>query len=72
VSPRYTCAVCGTRLFIDVTRIGLRGLNGALWPDFEASFHMQCKFAVNPVVDDLPHYAGRPPQFGGTDERVPW
>lgn len=71
-SPRYTCGVCGTRLFIDVPGRDIRGVNGWLWAGFEASFHMQCKFAVRPVVDALPHYAGRPPQFGGSDERVAW
>src|ERR1700761_7529164 len=39
-SPRYTCGVCGTRLFIDVLGKNLRGINGWLWPGLEASFHM--------------------------------
>jgi len=73
-SPRYTCPACGTRLFIDVLGRGLRGVNGYLLPPggFNAAYHMQCQFAVNPVRDELPHYRGRAPQFGGPDERVDW
>lgn len=73
-SPRFTCRECGTRLFIDALRVGLRGVNGYLLPpgEFEPTFHMQCQFAVRPVVDDLPHYKSRPARFGGTDEVVDW
>jgi hypothetical protein len=73
-SPRYTCRDCGTRLFIDVLPLKLRGVNGWLLPPgkFRAAFHMQCKFAVRPVKDDLPHYASRPARFGGSDEVVDW
>ena len=73
-SPRYTCGLCGTRLFIDVLPLKLRGVNGTLLAAeaFRPSFHMQCKFAVLPVVDDLPHYASRPARFGGSDELVGW
>jgi hypothetical protein len=62
-SPRFTCAACGTRLFIDVVARGLRGVNGYLLPSggFNPSFHMQCQFAVRPVVDGLPHYRARAP-----------
>jgi hypothetical protein len=73
-NPRVTCATCGTRLFIDVLALGLRGVNGTLLPPgaFTPTFHMQCKFAVRPVLDDLPHYRGRPARFGGDDEIVKW
>lgn len=73
-NPRVTCAVCGTRLFIDVLALGLRGVNGTLLPGghFKPSFHMQCRYAVRTIKDDLPHYAGRPAQFGGSDEEVNW
>jgi hypothetical protein len=33
---------------------------------------MNCKFAVTPVLDDLPHYAALAPQFGGPEEKVDW
>jgi hypothetical protein len=71
-NPRVTCATCGTRLFIDVLAIHLRGVNGTLLPKdgFRASFHMHCQEALAPVRDGLPHYKARPPQFGGSDETV--
>jgi hypothetical protein len=72
--PRVTCSTCGTRLFIDVLSLGLRGVNGYLLPagDFNAQFHMQCQFAVRPVKDELPHFKSRPARFGGSDEKVDW
>lgn len=73
-NPRFFCGDCGTRLFIDVLALKLRGLNGCVLPDgaFQAQFHMHCRFAVRPVEDDLPHYESRPPQFGGSDQQVDW
>jgi hypothetical protein len=73
-NPRATCPTCGARLFIDVLSLGLRGVNGYLMPqgEFNATFHVQCQFAVNPVADALPHYKSRPARFGGTDETVDW
>jgi hypothetical protein len=73
-NPRFTCTACGTRLFIDVVAIGLRGVNGYLLPagQFDATFHMHCQFAVRPIKDALPHYKSRPAIFGGTDEKVNW
>jgi hypothetical protein len=73
-NPRVTCNTCGTRLFIDVLSLGLRGVNGTLLPpgEFKAAFHMNCRFAVLPVKDDLPHFKSRPARFGGTDETVYW
>jgi hypothetical protein len=73
-NPRVTCPTCGTRLFIDVVARGLRGLNGYLLPvdAFRPAYHMHCQFAVRPVLDDLPHYKSRSPQFEGPDETVDW
>ncbi len=73
-NPRVTCSACGTRLFIDVLALGLRGVNGYLLPpgSFSPAFHMNCQFAVRPLLDGLPHFKGRPPQFGGSNERVDW
>jgi hypothetical protein len=73
-SPRFTCGACGTRLFIDVIPLKLRGVNGTLLPkgEFRPTFHMQCQFAVLPMKDDLPHYKSRPARFGGSDETVDW
>jgi hypothetical protein len=73
-NPRFTCPECGTRLFIDVVGRDLRGVNGYLLPpgEFQPAFHVQCQFAVRPIVDDLPHYKGMPVRFGGSDEMVAW
>jgi hypothetical protein len=73
-NPRVTCTTCGTRLFIDVLSFGLRGVNGYLLPpgEFNAVFHVQCKFAVRPIKDDLPHFKSMPARFRGSDETVDW
>jgi len=73
-NPRFLCPTCGTRLFIDVLARGLRGVSGSLLPpeQFRPSYHMQCQFAVRPVLDDLPHYKSRAPQFGGPDDTMDW
>jgi hypothetical protein len=73
-NPRVTCPECGTRLFIDVLSRGLRGVNGYLLPaaQFEPKFHVQCRFAVLPIRDALPHFKGMPAQFGGSDDKVDW
>jgi hypothetical protein len=73
-NPRLFCRVCGTRLFIEVARLNLRGVNGCLLPDgaFRPQFHMHCRFAVRPVRDDLAHYRARAPQFGGPEELADW
>jgi hypothetical protein len=73
-NPRFTCRECGTRLFIDVEAKRLRGVNGFLLPpgEFQPAFHVQCQFAVRPIVDDLTHYKAMPKLFGGSDETVGW
>ncbi len=73
-NPRVACPACGTRLFVDVLAFGLRGVNGYVLPseEFRPTFHMHCRFAVRPVRDELPHYAGLPARFGGSDETVDW
>ena len=72
--PRWRCEECGTRLIAEVEPIGMRAVNGFLLPEgaFNPQFHIQCRFAVRPVRDDLPHYAGLPPVFGGADEQLAW
>ncbi len=71
-TPRASCVRCGTRLYAEPPIPGLRSVMAALLPEFAPQFHMQCRFARVRVADDLPHYAGLPPQFGGADERVAW
>lgn len=71
---RNRCAACGTRMFADVPALGQRGVNGLLLPRglFTPAFHVQCRYAVLPVKDDLPHFEGLPARFGGSDETVDW
>jgi hypothetical protein len=73
-NPRHFCARCGGRLFIEVARLGLRGVNAFRLPPgaFRPQFHVNCRFAVLPVHDGLPHFARMPPAFGGSDEKVDW
>ena len=72
--PRSRCAGCGTHLFAQVPSLGVCAVSANLLPvgEFRPQFHQQCRYAVLPVQDDLPHFASFPPQFGGTDERVEW
>lgn len=73
-NQRFFCPTCGTKLFIDIPSVGLRGLNGHLLPAgaFEPQFHMHCSYAVLPVRDGLPHYKSWPPRFLGSGEVVAW
>ncbi|HEY2515221.1 MAG TPA: GFA family protein [Polyangiaceae bacterium] len=73
-NPRHYCAACGGRLFIEVVARNLFGVNGFLFSSdaFRPQFHVNCRFAVLPVKDGLPHYAGMPSAFGGSDDRVDW
>jgi hypothetical protein len=73
-NPRVTCSESGTRMFIEVEARRLRGVNGFLLPPgkFQPAFHVQCQFAVRPIVDDLPHYNAMPRHFDRSDETVGW
>lgn len=73
-TPRMRCAACGTHLFSEIASVGLRSVNGFLLPEgkFRPQFHIQCQYAILPVVDDLPHYKGFPASFGGAEEFVAW
>jgi hypothetical protein len=72
--PRIFCAACGTLLFGEVTELGLRGVNASLLlkQDFTPRFHQQCCFADVPIGDDLPHFAGLPAMWGGSDQQIGW
>jgi hypothetical protein len=71
---RMRCGACGTHLFSELTRVGMRSVNAYLLPAgvFKPQFHVQCQHAALPVVDDLPHYKGFPAAFGGREEFVAW
>ena len=71
---RKRCAACGTRLFAEVAELGQVGVNALLLPPrtFRPRMHIQCRYAVLPVKDDLPHFKGFPASFGGSDETVGW
>lgn len=73
-APRIRCAACGTPLFTEVPRAVLRSVNAYLLPkgEFKPQVHVQCQYAVLPVVDDLPHFKAFPAVAGGTDELVDW
>ena len=73
-APRTRCRRCGTYLFAEVPGYPLRGLNADLLPDgmFNPEFHSQCRYAVAPIQDNLPHYKATPARFGGSDELMQW
>lgn len=71
---RATCRGCGTRIYAEPAGAPIRSVPAYLLPagTFQPEFHMQCRFALLPVEDDLPHYAGEPAKLGGSDELVAW
>jgi len=73
-TPRMRCGGCGTHLFSEIARVGMRSVNAYLLPPgtFAPQFHAQCQHAVLPVVDALPHYRAFPPAFGGSAEEIGW
>lgn len=73
-NPRTRCAGCGTLLFGQPAGMGVRGIIAHLLPPgtFKPQLHIQCKDAMNPVVDGLPHFKGFPASFGGSDDKVAW
>lgn len=72
--PRKRCAVCGTHVMAEVPGFDLLGIKANLLPEgeFQPTFHINCRYAIFPVKDDLPHYKGFPARFGGSDETVNW
>ncbi len=66
--------MCGTRQVAEVPDFGQRGVNALLLPPgvFRPPMHINCRYAVLPVKDDLPHFKGFPAKFGGSDETVAW
>lgn len=71
-TPRVSCAKCGTRLYADLPSFKMVGVNGALLAGFAPEFHMHCSEALAPVRDSLPHFAKKPPAFGGEETLVDW
>jgi hypothetical protein len=74
VTPRATCHDCGTRLFTEPPGLGVRAVMAILLPEgsFTPQFHIQCRFALAPVKDSLPHYKWFPEIFGGSNDVVEW
>jgi hypothetical protein len=74
VTARAFCRDCGTRMFAQPPGQTIRSFPAHLLPAgvFVPTCHINCRFAVMPVRDDLPHYAGFPQILGGSDERVAW
>jgi hypothetical protein len=74
VLPRHRCATCGTAMYAEVPAFDQVGINSSRLPPglSKPAFHLQCRYALNPVKDDLPHYADAPAEFGGSGEAVGW
>jgi hypothetical protein len=73
-TPRTRCSRCGTYLFAEVPGYPFRGVNGDLLPErrFNPEFHVQCRYAVARIKDDLPHYKDTPAKFRGSGELMLW
>ena len=73
-SPRTKCKRCGTYLFAEVPGYSVRGVNAELLSAaiFSPEFHIQCRYALTPIEDDLPHYRGIPARFNGSNELMQW
>jgi len=73
-SPRTRCRDCGTYLFAEIPGYAVRGVNADLLPEamFNPQFHIQCRYAKAPIIDNLPHYKGTPARFNGSDELMTW
>jgi len=51
----------------------MRGLNGYLLKQaFKPEMHINCREAIAPVHDGLPHYQTKPATFGGDDVLMKW
>lgn len=68
------CSSCGTHLFGEHEGSPYRGVNASLFPDgsFKPSAHLQCQYAVAPVLDRLPHYRDFPEEWGGSGVQMDW
>ncbi|WP_370453246.1 GFA family protein [Salinisphaera sp. LB1] len=73
-TQRMRCETCGTHLFSEIPRMGLRSVNAFLLPskEFNPKLHVQCQHAVLPIVDNLPHFKDFPSEGGGSGELVDW
>lgn len=71
---RRRCTTCGALMFAEVPEFGQIGIPGNRLPRelLKPAFHIQCRYAVAPVVDGLPHYADTPTAFGGSGAKVVW
>ncbi|MBC7939418.1 MAG: GFA family protein [Chitinophagaceae bacterium] len=72
--PRKRCAVCGTSMLAVVPGRDQIGIKSDRLPAglFAPAFHENCRYALHPIKDPLPHYKGYPALFGGSDELVGW
>lgn len=68
------CSRCGTHLFGEHDGSPYRGVNASLLPEgsFKPNAHLQCQYAVAPVLDDLPHYRDFPKEWGGSGVQMDW
>jgi len=71
---RKRCAACGAGVLAELPELGQVGVNALLLPPgaFRPEMHIQCRYAILPVKDGLPHFKGLPAKFGGSDETVDW
>jgi hypothetical protein len=73
-AARSKCKQCDTYLFAEMPGHPVRGINADLLPAgaFAPAFHNQCSYAAAPILDELPHYKGIAPAFGGSGDLMQW
>ncbi|PSJ36797.1 GFA family protein [Allosphingosinicella deserti] len=74
VRTMIICSACGSHLYGEIDGTPFRGVNAGLFPPgkFKPRAHIHTRYAVAPVVDDLPHYRDIPSEHGGTGELIGW
>jgi hypothetical protein len=73
-TSRAFCRRCGTRVYAEPEAAAFRSIPAYLLPagEFRPTCHVNCRFALAPVSDALPHFASFPAAMGGVDELVAW
>jgi hypothetical protein len=74
VRTMVICSSCGAHLYSEQEGAPFRGVNAGLLPPgtFEPQAHLHTRYAVAPVVDDLPHYSDIPSEYGGSGKLIGW
>jgi len=68
--PRMHCKMCHNYMYS--ASMGMTAVNGNMYPSFQPTMHVQCKFAKMKVKDAAPKYLNVPKEFGGDGMMCQW